>query len=386
MNIPVELEAVEKGTLTCLVRRALKSATVEVQDWGIHPLGGGFGNPVSLGLYHFAGRGKDRGVTVRWSLVLKMIQSPANVEESDMGEGKDQTHWNYWKREKYVYQSDFLDNIPPGLIAPRCYGIEERPGDIIWLWLEKVADVYNGEWPLSRYGLAARHFGRFNGSYLGGQSLPKYPWLSVGLLHQWCAALHRWAPRFSDFHWESSIWEDSRVLRLFPAPKENPFFRLMKERRQFVAALDRLPQTICHKDAYPTNLMTRYGQDGEQETIALDWALTGVGPVGEELAQLVLGALDQLGDVEAVDIKRTIFDGYLDGLRDEGWQGDAQEVRFGFVTSTVLRMGLMLLWLLDQALEEGSLDELSSTEQSAKQARFVLEIADEAYEFLNSVV
>jgi hypothetical protein len=107
--------------------------------------------------------------------------------------------------------------------------------------------------------------------------------------------------------------------------------------------------------------------------------------VGEELAQLALGALDQLGDVEAVDIKRTIFDSYLEGLRDEGWQGDAQEVRFGFVTSTVLRMGLMLLWVLDQALEEGSLDELSSTEQSAKQAHFVLETADEAYEFLDSI-
>ena len=104
MNVPVQLEAIDRETLTRLVRRVIQSAKVEVLDWQFRPLGGGFGNPVSLGLYRFSGKGKDRGETVLWSLVLKVIQSPANVGASDMGEGRDQTHWNYWKREMHVYR------------------------------------------------------------------------------------------------------------------------------------------------------------------------------------------------------------------------------------------------------------------------------------------
>ena len=107
MNALVPPEAVDGESLTPLVRRVLQSATAEVLDWQVHRLGGGFGNPVSLGLYRFAGKGQDRGETVPWSLVLKIAQSPANVGASDMGEGEDQSHWNYWKREMYVYHSTF---------------------------------------------------------------------------------------------------------------------------------------------------------------------------------------------------------------------------------------------------------------------------------------
>ena len=77
MNIPPEVEAVGEGTLSYLVRSAEQSASVELRDWEVHLLGGGYGNPVSLGLYRFAGNGTDRGTTVQWSLVLKMIQSRA---------------------------------------------------------------------------------------------------------------------------------------------------------------------------------------------------------------------------------------------------------------------------------------------------------------------
>ncbi len=55
-----------------------------------------------------------------------------------MGEGEDQTHWNYWKRETLVYQSDLLETLPEGMVAPRCFGWVELPGNIAGLWLEDV--------------------------------------------------------------------------------------------------------------------------------------------------------------------------------------------------------------------------------------------------------
>jgi len=141
MDMPAQLEAIDRETLTRPIRRMLQSDTVELLDWQFRPLRGGSGNPVSLGLYRFAGSGRDQGKAVPWSLVLKVAQSPANVGATDMGEGQDRTHWNYWKREMYVYQSSLLDSLPAGLAAPRCFGVEERPGNVIWLWLRNVSSI-----------------------------------------------------------------------------------------------------------------------------------------------------------------------------------------------------------------------------------------------------
>lgn len=383
--------------MTGPVRRMLQSDTLEVLGWQVRPLGGGFGNPVSLGLYGITGSGQDRGEVVTWSVVLKVAQSPANVGEVNMGEGDDPTHWNYWKREMRVYQSGLLDRLPLGLAAPRCFGVKERPDNTIWLWLEDVADRYAGAWPLERYGLAARHFGRFNGAYMAGRPRPAYPWLSIGLLRQWCANLLDFAGMDGESHQRPSLWEHPLVRRLYPAPDSNPVLHFLADRERFLAALDRVPQTLCHQDAYPTNLMARRGEEGNEETVAVDWAMAGMGPVGEELAQIALGALDHTEGTEPAEIDQVVFGGYLDGLRDSGWRGDTRIVRFGYVASAVLRVGLVLLWSLAEALAQSqpaTPDEAPATasqepleaaiEEHVRATRLVLELAEEAFELFDA--
>jgi hypothetical protein len=147
--------------LSPIVRQALRRDALQLQNWQMTQFAGGFGNPVSLGLYRFEGTGQDRDDLVPWSVILKLIQSPANVGWVDMGEGDDPTHWNYWKRETLVYQSDLLEDLPEGMVAPRCFGVVELPGDIAGLWLEDVADSCGGVWSLDRYALTARHLCRF---------------------------------------------------------------------------------------------------------------------------------------------------------------------------------------------------------------------------------
>jgi hypothetical protein len=120
------------------------------------------------------------------------------VGAEGMGEGPDQTHWNYWRRELYVYESGLLDHLPAGLAAPRCYGLTELPGETAWLWLEEISDDYQGDWPLERYVLTARHLGLFNSAYLTGQPLPEFPWLSQNFTRQWLTGLPEWLPLFFD--------------------------------------------------------------------------------------------------------------------------------------------------------------------------------------------
>lgn len=133
-------QSIDASILTPILRKSLRRDHVQILDWQITRLGGGAGNPVSIGLSRIAGTAQDQDELVNWSVILKVIQSPANTGWVNMGEGEDQTHWNYWKREPLVYQSGYLDTLPEGICAPRCFGITELPGDYCWLWLEDITD------------------------------------------------------------------------------------------------------------------------------------------------------------------------------------------------------------------------------------------------------
>src|SRR5436309_2568996 len=65
--------------------------------------------------------------------------------------------------------------------------------------------------------------------------------------------------------------------------------RLWQERLPRLDLLDRLPQTMVHGDADRRNLFARRGAGGG-ETVAIDWAFTGVAALGEELVNLVLAS------------------------------------------------------------------------------------------------
>ncbi len=144
--------------LTPLVRLATTCDGVEVVDWQIHSLHGGW--EANSSLYRFPGQGRDRAASIPWSLVLKVVH--ASPDREDPG------HWNYWKREFLCYRSGLLENLPGGLAAPTCFGMFEPTVDSAWIWLEEIVDRGGSPWPLAAYGLAARHLGGFNGAYLAG--------------------------------------------------------------------------------------------------------------------------------------------------------------------------------------------------------------------------
>jgi hypothetical protein len=80
------------------------------------------------------------------------------------------------------------------------------------------------------------------------------------------------------------------VGRIYPADLSAELKNLWKCRDILLAALDRLPQVLCHHDAFRRNLFLRSGR-----LLAVDWAFLGVGPLGAELAPLVTGSAAFLG-------------------------------------------------------------------------------------------
>jgi len=93
-----------------------------------------------------------------------------------------------------------------------------------------------------------------------------------------------------------------------------------------LAALERLPQTLCHLDAFPGNLLAHENAAGEQQTVALDWAFIGLAAVGEEVGHLIAWSL-LLGVVaasEAEELRAVVLAGYTEGLREAGWAVNAE--------------------------------------------------------------
>ncbi len=394
MEIETELQAIGRETLNPLVRKALDSGTVEVTDWEYHPIRSYSDNF----MYRWAGNARDQGVGgpqarvtttspvdrttgpeagpvaregIPWAIILKIVSQRAE----------------FGTREARAYRSGLLADLPGGMAAPRCFAVEEQAGHD-WMWLEEVTDHVGQPWPLTRYRLAARHLGRFNGAYLAGRPLPAEPWLSRGFLRAWVTRRATSAAKLP------GIREHPLVRRAFPPAVAEGVLRLWRDMDTLLDTLDQLPQTLCHLDANPSNLFARRGVGGQEQTVAIDWECVGIAPLGAEIVGIVSSGLMR-GMVEmaaARELDELAFAGYLTGLHETGWKGDPQVVRFGYTAASALRYllafagGTMSAALREHrhALEEQRhgrpIEEIMDREGEWR--HFLLGLADEAWELL----
>ena len=375
------LAAVDQIMLTPLVRSALNSNTVEVMAWDHEQLHGGAGTGNAI--YRFTGQGREGKQEMPWSLILKTL-SPAEDNTSVAS-------WNYYKREADAYWSGWLDDLPGGLAAPRCFGVVEHQDGGCWIWLEDVADEVGSPWPLEHYGLVARHLGQFNGAYPVSRSQPSWPWLSSGWLRQ---VIENSAPAMP-------LLRDSLghplISRLLPDDAGDRYFRLWEKRGIYLDALDRLPQTLCHLDIFRRNLFARTTADGDCQSVAIDWAFAGRGALGEELVPLILGSVMffEVGVDQAQALEEIAMEGYLEGLHDAGWRGDQRQVRLGYAAAGSLRyqfqdVGRWLALALDETLHPivaqmwgRSIEEI--IDNSFQVYVFSHRLADEARELIDTL-
>jgi hypothetical protein len=321
-----QLAAIDEATLTPLVRSTLNSQTVEVLDWNREQLHGGVG--VGTAIYRFSGEGHDQGLQAPWSLILKTLCPQAD--------NTDVSAWSYYKREIDAYRSGWLDDLPGGLAAPRCFGVSEYPDGVCWIWLEDVEEEIGTHWPLEQYGVVARHTGQFNGAYLVEGAMPSWPWLSEGWLRGYVALSAPTIPRI-----RSSL-DHPLVRRGWPGDASDRLFRLWEERDLFFDTLDRLPQTRCHLDLFRRNLFARKTAEGDDETVVIDWAFAGRSAIGMDLVALVLAsiAFNEVDLAQAQTLEEIAFEGYLEGLEDAGWRGDPRQARLGYTAGSLrIRLG-----------------------------------------------
>jgi hypothetical protein len=298
---------------------------------------GAGGGVLGSSLYRISGLARDGGQILPWTLVLKVLHEKPDSRPADS---------HYWRREAEVYQSGVFDTMPPCLGAPRCFGVTDYAGDSCWLWLEDVKDEVE-LWPIERYGSAARHLGQFNAAYLTGRPLPAWPWLSGDWIRDDTSAFGAKLDRFRQ------NLEHPLMRRFVSADAASRLVQLWEERERFLSALGALPRTLCHFDAFRRNMLTRRIADQDQ-TVLIDWAFLGPGPVGAEIVSLVMVTLvfGHVSTSQAAMLDRAAFDGYVAGLREAGWRGDAQQVRLGYTAAMAVRRMAMIGYFLTTVIDE----------------------------------
>jgi hypothetical protein len=215
--------------------------------------------------------------------VLKVLQAGAAAGSPRWPASTDPADPYYWRREALAYETGMAFS------APRVRAVVDRPDGSVALWLDALDEVE--EWTPERLGAVARVVGAAQ-----ARPAPDEPWLA-----------HGWLRAYLSLH---GVAADATLERLEAAPP-----------------------VLCHHDLHPANVL-----DGNR---IVDWAYCGHGAPGTDPGVLVAdGIADEAFPAELADeVAAAVWDGYAAGLRDGGWAGDLDGVRFAFTHGTRLRLG-----------------------------------------------
>ncbi|MEH2024762.1 phosphotransferase [Nostoc sp.] len=386
MNSPSAHLLIDEVTLTTVVRRILDSTTATLGEWQAQAIAHHVINNVTAGLQRITGIADDCSEQLSWSVILKILHLQPEDAGSIFNSSQDPTHWNYWQREALIYTSGILDNLTGDLVAPRCFAVTEPSANVVWLWLEEIQGIPGTAWPLERFGVAARHLGYLQGSYVMAQSLPSEPWLSRGWHRAWVSnidntALEAWR--------EPTIWQHPLLKEIFSPTIADQVMNLWSDRHILFDAVEKAPRTLCHFDITPNNLFARHNVHGDDQTVLIDWSFVGYGVLGEDIVNLVLDSVFLLfvDGSSLITLEKLVLEGYLAGLRSAGWNGDERVVRFTYAAFAALHFGLIAGRLLKLVHNESrhswleqrfgrTFDEIITSRAIA--ITHALELADEA--------
>ena len=328
----------DRARLIRVAAEALGRPVDGVDDWTVAALGYTVFNPVSQGIYRVSGRARVGGSTLPWSAILKICRAPTEAELAAPDDRREiLTDTLRWDREAEAYASGLLESLPRGLAAPRCFGVDRHDGTL-WIWLEDIGDD-TAAWDVARYALAARHLGRFGGEYLAGRELPDHAWLSRGWVRSWSTYFSRTLPAILE---DDGVWAQPVVIDLFHAGARDDLRTLLRERDRWWRALDRLPLTLSHLDAFRANLMSRTAH-GQLETVAIDWAFIGIAPLAADVATLIAASLFYHGDAHDPDeLTAACLDATAAGLKDAGYTVSLAELERANAINVITRWGFVI--------------------------------------------
>jgi hypothetical protein len=311
---------------------------VSITKWNYIAIGRPNVNPNTAGIFRIFGVAECRDKQLRWSVILKIIHW-VNFAGTPLGNSYN-THprdWNYWKREALVYSSGILDGLKDDLVPVKCYEVNEHDDGSFWLWLEDLQQISSKVDNADALLYSAHHIGQFGGISLT-QNDRSYPaWLCNDFIAQWVQGTIAFDIEKTIV--DRSIWQNELIKRAFPLPVTDRFLQLIRDSKGLIRILQRQKQTLCHNDCDQPNLFTFLDYQNKSTTVAIDWALLSIGPVGADLGTQLGGNIFHLfvNPSKAYEYSSLAVDAYFCGLTEAGWKGDAKSVRFACYATASLR-------------------------------------------------
>jgi len=232
------------------------------------------------------------GETLEWSAIVKVTTGPG-IRAA--------------RRELTAYRSGLAAaHQRSALRGPDLLGWVEEP-DRIELWLEQLVDEHAGVWTPERFAIAAEHIGRWDAiakevpagfdSGDGWAEQHGQPHRLDEALAE-LDALHG-KPPVPELDLLGPDWYDATRALIASTPER-------------IARLATYPQTLMHHDLVRSNLFAL----SPGCTVAIDWEYVDRGPLGVDLAPLVIGSVRR-GEASADDlpaIEAGVLTGYERGL------------------------------------------------------------------------
>ena len=318
------------------VNKMFDGHEIMVSSWECTPFDYKTPNFTNGGVFRIHGQVLKGGQIADWSMVLKVLVSDPqrNVAE----------HYNFWRREAFIYESKWLENLPAIINVPKCYGVEENSNGTIWLWIEDISGDNDSEWPSESFVYAANQLGRLNGNFLTGKTvMPSDPWICKGWINSWVSECRNYIDQHVNDYFSGNY-------SLPVEPIIEGYLAFLTYIDDLVRSLNQLPRVLAHQDFWQKNLFLERKSNGQIKLTAIDWQFISISGIGEDLGRFYGLCMSKrnIPQESFASFKDLLFNAYIEGLRAEGWEGEKNLPLFGFYAATAVRA----IWEVPKLLEK----------------------------------
>lgn len=319
-SIPIENKI---DQINACIQSIYGDAAVELVSITCDDIGYKTPNFTTSGIFRLHGLVKLHNEYKALCVILKIIKP--DTAEKDSFE-----HHNYWRREALVFESGVLRELPDSISATESYLVEEQQDGTIWLWMEYVKGEYANT--VEQFSYIARQLGRFNGAYVTEiKMVPDHEWICRAWLKSWTTASRMYAPNIEAYASRLTTKNEQSTWAWYKD--------ILRNIDSAIESLQQLPRVLAHQDLSQMNMLLVRNEESQSQLFLIDWQFMSISGIGEDLGKL-FGVNLSLGIIppdQYIRFQNSVFNAYLEGLRDMGWQGDARLVRYGFCLSTALR-------------------------------------------------